>query len=233
MQSVTEAITKLMDEIGRKLNIPGTQIRIALDKIQKMVGDVWQDVSIMRDTLSSTLKRKQKLEGETLAMLKNYQEIRRLERELKEKQVHIGELNRQGQMMKKKVKHSRKIVESIHLEIEERKIQMSDLQRKLQTRLNSADSRFHAMMTIIPDVELCRSDTELTSEMSFVGQVGRIPGSPKIPTNPMEIVHENSYQRDFHNTNLQFNHRQADQAIERHGLRQQCRHFPCDPNCEQ
>ncbi len=75
--------------------------------------------------------------------------------------------------MKKKTKHSRKLLDNIRLNIEQRKIQLLEVQQTLQRRLSSADQRMHHLLDLLPDLEdaeMARTDTELSINTSSLSR---------------------------------------------------------------
>lgn len=75
--------------------------------------------------------------------------------------------------MKKKSKHNRKLLDDIRLSIEQRKIQLLEVQQTLQRRLSSADQRMHHLLDLLPDLEdadLARTDTELSINTSTLSR---------------------------------------------------------------
>ena len=133
------------------------------------------------------------------------QEIRRLDREIKEKQSHITDLNKQSQFMRKKTvtKQNRKQIEQIQQTIDQKKLQIRDIQEPLETHIRSADQRLHALLNLLPDLEdtgnefLQRSDTEMTSSdlESHTGSMSRI-GTPLGTVRPTSaIFNKNTYRK--------------------------------------
>jgi len=83
MQWLADTIAAFVDEIGSKQTVSGLVVRVELEKMMRTVREVHCDVVRIRDAFRTTLKHKQKLEVEALSLLHCYQEIRRLEREIK------------------------------------------------------------------------------------------------------------------------------------------------------
>lgn len=83
LQFVADSITALVDEIGSRPTVSGLVMRVELEKIMRNVPEIHNDVMRLHEAFRSTLKQKQKLEGEVLDLMRNYEEIQRLQREIK------------------------------------------------------------------------------------------------------------------------------------------------------
>ena len=83
------------------------------------------------------------------------QEIRRLEREVKEKQTHIADLGRQATYMRKRTlsKQNRKQLEQLQQSIDARRLQSRDIHASLERHIVSADQRLHALLNLLPELE--------------------------------------------------------------------------------
>ena len=168
MQGLVDVMVNMMDDLSSRHNVSGHVVKIQLEKALTQLREIVGDVLQIQDVFKSTVRQKRKLESEVLSMLHSLQEIRRLERELKEKQTHVNELTRQGQMMRKKANvKQRKNLEQIQQNMEDKRNQMNDLQKMLERTVGSADQRLHSLFNLLPDLDdsLPRSDTELDSVM--------------------------------------------------------------------
>ncbi len=171
MNDIVLILSDVIQGIGNRGYVQGVIIKTELDRALSLYRAILDDVIQVQEGFKKSHRQKRKLESEVLSMIHAFQEIRRLEREVKEKQCHISELNRESQMLRKKARQQhRKQIDSIHLKVEEKKIQLRELQKSLERHLGSADTRMHALVALLPDLDqndnFPRSDTELTSNTS-------------------------------------------------------------------
>ena len=170
MQEVVKIVGIVIQTIGNRTEVTANLIKPDLKEVMAVVREVMDDVIYVKDVFKSTLKQKRKLESELVSLAHNWQEIRRLEREVKEKQGHITELNRESLVLKRKTRgqQQRKHLNQIHLNIEQKKIQLRELQKMLERNLGSADVRLHHLLGLLPDLEDddTRSDTDLSNSLS-------------------------------------------------------------------
>ena len=115
-------------------------------KVLHTFEEISNDVFRIRDTFKSTLREKRKLEGEVLSLLHNFQEIKRLEREQKEKQSHIADLKNQGQLLKKKTKQRKQLEQVSHGET---------LSTEKQTQKQKKEQKANAGHLQLGDVRGC------------------------------------------------------------------------------
>jgi hypothetical protein len=87
LQSLADSMSQLVDEIGARQAVSGLMVRVEIEKMMRTLRDVDADACRTRDAFRAAVKQKQRFEGEALSLLRSYQEIRRLEREIKVSQL--------------------------------------------------------------------------------------------------------------------------------------------------
>lgn len=174
-QNLIGNITKFTADLVVEPQVSSATVRWEMDEVLNRLNEILNDVSHVKDVFKSTLKQKRKLEYETLSLLHNFREVRRLEREVKEKKNHIAELSKHGQLIKRKTKHHRKELEQIQISIQQKKVQLHDVQTTLERQLGSADQRLHSLLSVLPDLEehdgyLLTSDTDSPDSSSVTSR---------------------------------------------------------------
>ena len=161
LQNLTSGVSELIEAASSRNQISVSAIRVGLETVLHQVKDMGNDVSNISNALRNTVRQKAKLENETLTVLHDLQEIRRLGRELNEKQTHISELNRHRQLLMKKSRQHRKQLEILNGNIKDKKAQTAAVQEAMDRHLTSALRRAETVLKMLPDLDTdsCMSRT--------------------------------------------------------------------------
>ena len=155
VHAILDNITDIMEKTTFK-GSDGTydiDVRTELEKTTTRLKEVMKDLSYVKHVFLTTLRKKEDLSQETLSLVHNFREIRRLEKEMHEKQDHIQELRKRGQTLTAKSKKHKRHVEQIQGQVSQKEKQLTELYDDLQRQVSSADQRVHFILKLLPDTE--------------------------------------------------------------------------------
>ena len=154
VQGVVDLITAVMEKTvgpeAKEIDME-QDIRLELEKTVYRLREIIKDLSYVKRIFLTTLRKKEDLSQETLSLVHNFREIRRLEKEMTEKQGHIQELKTRGQTIKNKSKRHKRYLEQIQEEIGQKEKQLTEVCDHLQKQVSSADQRVHFILSLLPD----------------------------------------------------------------------------------
>ena len=151
VNQLCENIHEYIEEISPKDLVGTDSVRSHLDHVLCRLNVIKEEMYYIRRVFISTHKKNEELKDETLSLIKNYQEIQRLERDLAEKRRHVSELRQQGTMMRKKSKKHERQLEQIKKGIDDQKELITKVERAMTRQVASADERVRFILQILPD----------------------------------------------------------------------------------
>lgn len=152
VQSVMDLVANVMEKAVVVVKPEEeNDVRNELEKSIGKLKDIIKDLRHVKQIFLLTLRKKEDLSQETLSLVNNFREIRRLEQELNEQEKHVQDLKKRGQTIKIKSKKHKRQQEQIQESIDQKEKTLTELHDSLQKQVSSADQRVHFILSLLPD----------------------------------------------------------------------------------